>query len=57
MQGSLDVLQSALASALGERARHPVVDRGQLTIEVEAADLVAAATVLRDARVARVLAR
>jgi NADH-quinone oxidoreductase subunit C len=48
MQGSLDVLQSALASALGARSRRPVVDRGQLTIEIAAADLVAAATVLRD---------
>ncbi len=48
MQGSLDVLQSALAAALGERVRMPVVDRGQLTVEVPAAKLVEAATALRD---------
>jgi len=48
MAGSLDDLQAALAAVLGERLRGRTVDRGQLTIDVPAADLVAAATALRD---------
>ncbi|HXZ48716.1 MAG TPA: NADH-quinone oxidoreductase subunit C [Usitatibacter sp.] len=48
MPGSLDELQSALDAALGERIRSRTVDRGQLTVEVAAADLVEAATRLRD---------
>ena len=48
MAGSLDDLQAALAAVLGERLRGRTVDRGQLTIDVAAADLVAAATALRD---------
>lgn len=48
MQGLLEVLQSALAAALGDRVRICAADRGQLTVEVTAGDLVEAATVLRD---------
>ena len=48
MAGTLEQLQSAIAAALGERARRQVVDRGELTIEVAAGDLVAAAQTLRD---------
>ena len=45
---SIETLQAALASSLGGKVRSSVVDRGQLTIEVAAADLVEAATKLRD---------
>ena len=45
---TLEELQAALASALGARIAAQGVDRGQLTLEVKAADLVAAATALRD---------
>ncbi len=48
MPGSLEVLQSALAGALGERIKAQRLDRGQLTIDIAASDLVAAATRLRD---------
>jgi NADH-quinone oxidoreductase subunit C len=48
MPGSLDDLQGALDRALGERIKARALDRGQLTIEVAAADLVEAATILRD---------
>src|SRR5512141_1969875 len=48
MAGSLDDLQSALGEVLGERLRGRTVDRGQLTIDVAAQDLIAAATALRD---------
>jgi len=48
MQGSLEQLQAALASALGGAIGPQVIDRGQLTIEVAPADLVAACTKLRD---------
>ncbi len=48
MSQSLDSLQAALAAALGERVKRSVVDRGQLTIELDGADLVEAATRLRD---------
>jgi NADH-quinone oxidoreductase subunit C len=46
--GDISTLQSALAAALGERVRKSIADRGQLTIEVAAADLVAAMRTLRD---------
>jgi NADH-quinone oxidoreductase subunit C len=45
---ALDALQSALATALGPLIRNQAADRGQLTIEVAAEDLVAACTKLRD---------
>ena len=45
---TLEELQAALASALGAHIAAQGVDRGQLTLEVKAADLVAAATALRD---------
>jgi NADH-quinone oxidoreductase subunit C len=48
MPGSLDDLQAALDRALGERIQGRRLDRGQLTIEVGAADLLEAATRLRD---------
>jgi NADH-quinone oxidoreductase subunit C len=48
MAGSLDDLQAALGAVLGERLRGQTLDRGQLTIDVAAQDLVAAATALRD---------
>ena len=44
----LDSLQAALAAALGERVRSQAVERGQLTIELGANDLVDAMKVLRD---------
>ena len=45
---TLEELQAALATALGTRIAAQIVDRGQLTLEVKAADVVAAATSLRD---------
>jgi NADH-quinone oxidoreductase subunit C len=48
MAGSLETLQAGISSALGDRVRSQTVDRGQLTIEVPAADVVAACTALRD---------
>ncbi len=50
MAAKIEILQAALAAALGERTRKAVVDRGQLTIEVGHADLIDVATVLRDDR-------
>jgi NADH-quinone oxidoreductase subunit C len=48
MQAPLETLQAAIAAALGPQARAQAVDRGQLTVEVAAAELVAACTRLRD---------
>jgi NADH-quinone oxidoreductase subunit C len=48
MAASLDTLQAAIASALGDRLRSQVVDRGQLTIEAPAASVVEVCTILRD---------
>jgi len=44
----LDVLQAALASALGARLKKLVSDRGEITITVSAEDYLAAALILRD---------
>ena len=44
----LETLRSALASALGERVCTETVDRGQLTLELGAADLIEVAKRLRD---------
>ena len=44
----LDDLQAALTSALGERLKKMVADRGEVTITVAAADYIAAALLLRD---------
>jgi NADH-quinone oxidoreductase subunit C len=44
----LELLQAALSTALGERIRKEEIDRGELTIEAGAADLVQVATRLRD---------
>ncbi len=46
--GDLTTLQSALAAALGERLGKQVADRGQLTIEIAAADMVNVMRTLRD---------
>jgi NADH-quinone oxidoreductase subunit C len=46
---TMQALQAAITSALGERVRSARVDRGQLILAIGAADLVAAMTVLRDA--------
>jgi NADH-quinone oxidoreductase subunit C len=48
MAATLETLQAALAAALGPQVKAQAVDRGQLTIEVAAADLVAACTRLRE---------
>ena len=48
MQGTLETLQGALANAIGGRIRGQQVDRGQLIVSVDAADLVAVSTTLRD---------
>ena len=45
---TLESLQAELATALGDRIRRQVVDRGQLTLEVAPGDLASAATTLRD---------
>ena len=44
----LDVLQAALASALGARLKKLVSDRGEITITVSAEDYLGAALTLRD---------
>lgn len=44
----LDTLQSALQAALGGRIKTLVVDRGEVTLTVKAADYIAAASLLRD---------
>ena len=48
MAASLETLQADIASALGERVRAQVVDRGQLTIEVPSSSIVETCTILRD---------
>jgi NADH-quinone oxidoreductase subunit C len=45
---TLETLQSALAAALGDRIRSQAVDRGQLTLEVAAADVPFVCAALRD---------
>jgi len=44
----LAALQSSLAAALGDRIRKQVVDRGEITVEVPAAELPGAMRALRD---------
>jgi NADH-quinone oxidoreductase subunit C len=48
MAASIETLQAQIASALGERVRAQVVDRGQLTIEVPSASIVETCAILRD---------
>ena len=48
MQGTLEQLQAALATALEGKVKAQSIDRGQLTIEVGPAELLAACTRLRD---------
>ena len=43
-----EALQAAVGAALGPRVRGSKLDRGQLTIEVGASDLIPALTALRD---------
>jgi NADH-quinone oxidoreductase subunit C len=50
MQGTLEFLQTSIAAMLGDRAGTAIVDRGQLTLEVGAADMVPVLTALRDDR-------
>jgi len=45
---SVETLQANLAASLGPRIRASALDRGQLTIEVGAAEFIEAATRLRD---------
>ena len=49
MAATVEELQGTLGAALGERAGAARIDRGQLTIDVAAGDLLAACTTLRDA--------
>jgi NADH-quinone oxidoreductase subunit C len=48
MSTRIEILEKALDTALGERIRAKVVDRDQLTIEVDAAQVVAVGKLLRD---------
>jgi NADH-quinone oxidoreductase subunit C len=48
MSEPIRLLEADIASALGEKVVRAVADRGELTIEVKAADLVEAARILRD---------
>ncbi len=48
MTMKLDTLQAALESALGDKIKRLVVDRGEITITVSAADYEAVALTLRD---------
>ena len=50
MQGTLEELRTSTAAVLGARVRASIVDRGQLTLEVAAADMVPVLTSLRDDR-------
>jgi NADH-quinone oxidoreductase subunit C len=44
----LETLQASLGSALGDRIANQAVDRGQLTLEIAAKDIIEAFTKLRD---------
>jgi len=48
MSDPIQSLEADVAGALGEKLARAVADRGELTVEVKAADLVAAASILRD---------
>ena len=48
MSAKLDTLQNALRAALGDRLRTRRLERDEVTVEVKPADLIAAATALRD---------
>jgi NADH-quinone oxidoreductase subunit C len=48
MTDAIQSLERDVAAALGDKVARAAVDRGELTIEVAAADLVAAARILRD---------
>jgi NADH-quinone oxidoreductase subunit C len=48
MSARLEQLRQSIESILGERARNPRIDRGELTIEVAPGDYVAVARMLRD---------
>ncbi len=48
MSVKLEQLQAALTTALGDKLAKLIVDRGQITVEVAAADYLTAAQILRD---------
>jgi NADH-quinone oxidoreductase subunit C len=48
MPANLEALKGAVDTALGERVRRSVVDRGEITVEVSAADLAGVMLALRD---------
>ena len=48
MAATLETLQASLTAALGGRLRKAIVDRGQLTIEVAAGELLPALTTIHD---------
>ena len=48
MSTKIELLQQSLGAALAGRARRMELDRGQLIVEVDAKDLVAVGTTLRD---------
>ena len=48
MTDAIQSLERDVAAALGDKLARVTIDRGELTIEVAAADLVAAARILRD---------
>ena len=48
MSDKLDSLQAALRAALGDKLKKLSLDRGQITIEVRASDVLPVATALRD---------
>ena len=48
MPDALEALQASLVAALGDRIAKQSVDRGQLTLEIPASELIAACTRLRD---------
>jgi NADH-quinone oxidoreductase subunit C len=50
MPASLETLQAALATALGDKIARQSVDRGELTLEIAAKDFVEMAVRLRDDR-------
>ena len=50
---TIEELQGALGAALGTMARSSTADRGQLTVEIAAADVLAAGRLLRDGEALR----
>jgi NADH-quinone oxidoreductase subunit C len=48
MPANLEALKASVDSALGARVKRSVVDRGEITVEVDSADLLAVMKTLRD---------